>query len=78
MRQRLQQRRRDCDHSVRQTYLNHLFCKSSNFFQVVLIVTTLLFLGFHAPRVNIVLGRDDSNDQDDVTSGDYPGDDERV
>ena len=43
-----------------------LFCKSSNFFQVVLIVTTLLFLGFHAPRVNIVLGRDDSNDQDDV------------
>ena len=55
-----------------------LFCKSSNFFQVVLIVTTLLFLGFHAPRVNIVLGRDDSNDQDDVTSGDYPGDDERV
>ena len=55
-----------------------LFCKSSNFFQVVLIVTTLLFLGFHAPRVNIVLGRDDSNDQDDVTSGDYSGDDERV
>ena len=113
MRRRLQQRRRDCDHSVRTTLspiqlkylifmilylhkdnsfrlicvafvtawcslhpvlpLRHLLFKRSfsslprsitktflNSFsnvQVVLIVTTLLFLGFHAPRVKIVFSQ---------------------
>ena len=46
----------DCDHSVKIKHSSqkHFFPMIFNW-QVVLIVTTLLFLGFHAPRVKIVI-----------------------